>query len=218
MEICSLKNHISNPRKEFSLRQLLEFGVQVAEGLRFLTDKDITHRDLAARNCMVDATNTVKITDAVFSWDFYGEEYMFDSSRDRFLPIRWMAPESLMDGYYDRHSDVWSCGIVLWELLTRGCLPYHEASDSQVKEYVIHGYFLGKPINCPDKVYDLMRQCWNVESSERPSISKVIMVLSEELTGEVHSEDIYMNMVMVEGMYENQQSLDKVKRRAPLPP
>lgn len=63
-----------------------------------------------------------------------------------------------------------------------------------------------------------MRQCWNVESSERPSISKVIMVLSEELTGEVHSEDIYMNMVMVEGMYENQQSLDKVKRRAPLPP
>lgn len=64
--------------------------------------------------CRVDATNTVKITDAVFSWDFYGEEYMFDSSRDRFLPIRWMAPESLMDGYYDRHSDVVSATVCEW--------------------------------------------------------------------------------------------------------
>nr|KAG5698064.1 hypothetical protein BaRGS_016712 [Batillaria attramentaria] len=220
MQNRTLKDHIIDTNKEFSVRQLVEFGLQVAEGLNYLAGKDITHRDLAARNCMVDSRQEVKITDAAFSWDFYEKEYVYDSARERYMPLRWMAPESLQDGYYDMRSDVWSLGVLLWELLTRGCLPFHEVEDQSVKEYVLQGYVLGQPQNCSDTLYDLMRQCWDLENEHRPHVSSVVTTLSTELTGgAMDQEDIYVNLGTTEGFYENQMALGgKSRRRAPPPP
>ncbi|KAK7109536.1 hypothetical protein V1264_013564 [Littorina saxatilis] len=215
----TLKDHIVDANKDFSVRQLVEFGLQVSEGLAYLHSKDLIHKDLAARNCMVDAADVVKISDAAFSWDLYGDEYVYDGARERYMPVRWMAPESLADGYYDKRTDVWSLGVLLWELLTRGCLPFHEVQDTQVKDYIIEGYMLGKPENCSDYLYEVMQGCWGAENEHRPGVSIIVDKLGEELTDDgVQQDDIYVNLGTVEGHYENQDALGKPRRKAPMPP
>ncbi|KAL8622355.1 hypothetical protein ACOMHN_041683 [Nucella lapillus] len=215
----TLKDHIIDSSKEFSVRQLVEYGLQVADGLAFLSAKDLVHKDLAARNCWVDSECVVKIADASFSWDFYGDEYVYDSARERHMPLRWMAPESLTDGYYDMRTDVWSLGVLLWELLTRGCLPFHEVEDGRVKDYILEGYLLGKPENCSDNLYEVMKECWNLENEHRPHITSVVKLLGEELTGDgVEQDDIYVNLGTSDSYYENQNEVNKARRKAPLPP
>ncbi|GFN90538.1 hepatocyte growth factor receptor [Plakobranchus ocellatus] len=188
----TLKAVISDTSKDFSVRQLLGFGQQVAEGIDFLASKDVTHKDVAARNCMMDEYSVVKLSDASFSWDLYPNEYMYDESRERHLPIRWMAPESLQDGYYDMRTDVWSFAVLVWELLTRGCLPFHEVTDSAgVSEYILQGYILGRPDTLSIDVYELLRICWSPENESRPSIATVSRTLSEIL--EADDDETYAN-------------------------
>ncbi|XP_076461007.1 uncharacterized protein LOC143293708 [Babylonia areolata] len=204
----TLKDHIVDSSKEFSVRQLVEYGLQVADGLSFLNAKDLVHRDLATRNCWVDTELVVKIADAAFAWDFYEEEYVYDSARERYMPLRWMAPESLSEGYYDMRTDVWSLGVLLWELLTRGHLPFHEMEDAKVKDYVLEGYLLGKPDQCSDKLYELMKECWSPENEHRPGITSVVRLLGEELTGDIaEQQDIYVNVG--ENLYQNQNGLGR---------
>ncbi|GFR69325.1 hepatocyte growth factor receptor, partial [Elysia marginata] len=187
-----LKSVISDTNKDFSVRQLLGFSQQVAEGINFLSSKDVTHKDVAARNGMIDEYSVVKLCDASFAWDLYPDEYVYDSSRERYLPIRWMAPESLTDGYYDMRTDVWSFAVLVWELLTRGCLPFHEVSDSAgVSEYILQGYILGRPDTLSSEVYELLRSCWCPENESRPSIGTVSRTLSDIL--EAEDDQTYAN-------------------------
>ncbi|CAL1525836.1 unnamed protein product [Lymnaea stagnalis] len=185
-----LKTVVSDMNKNFSVRQLLSFGQQVAEGVNFLTSKDITHKDIAARNCMLDESLIVKLSDAAFSWDFFPDEYVYDEKRERYLPIRWMAPESFSDGYYDMRTDVWSFAVLVWELLTRGCMPFHEVDDSDVKNYVLEGYILGKPDTLSDDVYEVLKSCWSPENENRPSIAAVSRSLGAILEAD---DEIYAN-------------------------
>ncbi|BFZ01172.1 hypothetical protein BsWGS_04211 [Bradybaena similaris] len=188
-----LKTLICDATRDFSIRQLLNFGHQVAEGITFLASKDVTHKDVAARNCMVDESSQVKLCDAAFSWDYFEKEYVYDEQRERYLPIRWMAPESIKDGYYDMRTDVWSFAVLVWELLTRGCLPYHEATSSQeVSDYITQGYILGKPDIVNDRIFELMCSCWAEENEQRPAISAVSKTLSDIL--EIEDDGIYANV------------------------
>lgn len=95
------------------------------------------------------------------------------------LPVRWMAPESLKDGVFTSSSDVWSYGVVLWEMATLASQPYQGLSNDQVLRYVIDGGVMERPENCPDKLYTLMRYCWQHKPSKRPSFLKLCTLLLE---------------------------------------
>ncbi|KAH9496723.1 hypothetical protein Btru_009210 [Bulinus truncatus] len=140
----------------------------------------------------MDVNDVVKLTDASFSWDFFPDEYVYDGQRERYLPLRWMAPESLSDGYYDKRTDVWSLAVLIWELMTRGCLPFQEVPDANVKQYIVGGYILGKPDTLLDPMYELMCQCWSPENECRPSIGEITRRLGEIIETD---DDVYENLV-----------------------
>lgn len=158
---------------EFSIERLARMGADIAEGMTYLASQKIVHRDLAARNCLVDDDLTVKIGDFGLTRDVYqGEYYRMTGSAP--LPIRWMAPECLADGLYSSSSDVWSFGVVLWELVTFAKLPYGFWSNQEVCEKVTEeNYHLPAPKGCPPALYELMEQCWNPKPSLRIQFSQL---------------------------------------------
>ncbi|XP_050397580.1 uncharacterized protein LOC126815730 [Patella vulgata] len=191
----TLKDHVSDTEKEFSIKQLLEYAVHVVDGMCFLSDRSIYHRDLAARNVMVDHSDTAKIADASFSYDFYPTEYMHDTLKNRYLPVRWMAPESLSNGFYDSKSDVWSFGVLLWELLTRGCFPFVDTADSQIEECIKEGYRLGQPAIISNKMYDILNRYWEEDSDYRPTFEEISKDIGGILSNDKpEQEDVYVNI------------------------
>jgi serine/threonine protein kinase len=136
---------------------------QSCAGMICLTAKKIVHRDLALRNIMVSHGNdrdrfVAKVGDMGLAMDGSQDE----ESNDTALPIRWAAPECYLKKEFTSASDVWSFGIVLYELFTFGEIPYKGMSNSQVMEKVPEGFRLSRPENCPENVYYLMQSCWEI--------------------------------------------------------
>ncbi|XP_043280650.1 insulin-like receptor [Venturia canescens] len=162
-----------------TLKRILRMAVEIADGMAYLSAKKFVHRDLAARNCMVAEDLTVKIGDFGMTRDIYETDYYRKGTKG-LLPVRWMAPESLKDGVFTSFSDVWSYGVVLWEMVTLASQPYQGLSNDQVLRYVIDGGVMERPENCPDSMYTLMRRTWNHKSNRRPTfIDIATMLLSE---------------------------------------
>lgn len=111
------------PKVPPTLKRILQMAIEIADGMAYLSAKKFVHRDLAARNCMVDDKLTVKIGDFGMTRDIYETDYYRKGSKG-LLPVRWMAPESLKDGVFSSHSDVFSFGVVLWEMATLAAQPY----------------------------------------------------------------------------------------------
>ncbi|XP_046558158.1 uncharacterized protein LOC124267286 [Haliotis rubra] len=211
MENRTLKDHVLDSKKDFVLRQLLELAGQVCEGMDFLSSKDVVHKDLATRNCMLDAAGRVKITDAAFSWDFYPNEYMYDSQRDRYLPVRWMAPESLSTGFYDSKSDVWSFGVLMWELMTRGLVPFQEIADENVQDAIVEGFRLGKPQMLSEDLYELMNSCWHAENEHRPSFVRIQQEISSAMSDRSSmNESLYVNQESIQNIYINSDEIQQI--------
>lgn len=165
----------------FSTKDLVVMGIDVAEGMAYLASKKIVHRDLAARNCMVDADYRCNVGDFGLTRDVYQQEYyrMTGSSP---LPIRWMAPEALEDGVSTSSSDIWSFGVVLWEIQTFAKLPYGMMSNTEVFEKVSEEeYRLPLPKQCPSEVYDVMLKCWAADPDDRPDFNAAAALLTEVL-------------------------------------
>jgi len=120
-----------NSKQPPTLRDILQMAIEIADGMSYLSAKKFVHRDLAARNCMVDEKLTVKIGDFGMTRDIYETDYYRKGSKG-LLPVRWMAPESLKDGVFTSYSDVWSYGVVLWEMVTLASQPYQGLSNDQV--------------------------------------------------------------------------------------
>uniref|UniRef100_A0A671WSD2 Tyrosine-protein kinase receptor n=1 Tax=Sparus aurata TaxID=8175 RepID=A0A671WSD2_SPAAU len=182
-----LKSHLRSLRKENSttqvlppLKKMIQMAGEIADGMSYLNANKFVHRDLAARNCMVAEDFTVKIGDFGMTRDIYETDYYRKGGKG-LLPVRWMSPESLKDGVFTTMSDVWSFGVVLWEIATLAEQPYQGMSNEQVLRFVMEGGLLDKPDNCPDMLFELMRMCWQYNPKMRPSFLEIISSIKDEL-------------------------------------
>ncbi|XP_076148037.1 insulin-like growth factor 1 receptor isoform X1 [Alosa pseudoharengus] len=183
-----LKSHLRSLRAKESctslplppLKKMIQMTGEIADGMAYLNANKFVHRDLAARNCMVAEDFTVKIGDFGMTRDIYETDYYRKGGKG-LLPVRWMSPESLKDGVFTTMSDVWSFGVVLWEIATLAEQPYQGMSNEQVLRFVMEGGLLDKPDNCPDMLFELMRMCWQYNPKMRPSFLEIISSIKEEL-------------------------------------
>lgn len=155
-------------------------AAQIADGMAFLEYNKFIHRDLAARNCMVANDMTVKIGDFGMSRQIYTGDYYRKGNKGE-MPIRWMAPESLSEGIFTSQSDVWSYGVVIWEMMTLGLQPYAGKSNNEVMAHVLDGYTLNLPVFCPDVLASIVRLCWKWTASQRPKFLKIVESLDAYL-------------------------------------
>lgn len=156
-----------------TVRELMEFGIQVAAGMAYLSNCKYVHRDLSARNCMLDENMQIKVADFGLSRDVYERDYYSCDNRHSKLPVKWMALESLEKGIYSSKSDVWSYGIVLWELMTRGVTPYPEVDNWDVVRFLKSGRRLPQPAFAPNDLYSLMLICWHPVPGIRPTFGRL---------------------------------------------
>uniref|UniRef100_A0A8C1XKU0 receptor protein-tyrosine kinase n=1 Tax=Cyprinus carpio TaxID=7962 RepID=A0A8C1XKU0_CYPCA len=171
-------------------QQLLQFAADVTTGMHYLSDKQFIHRDLAARNVLVGDNLVAKIADFGLS---RGEEVYVKKTMGR-LPVRWMAIESLNYSVYTTKSDVWSFGVLLWEIVSLGGTPYCGMTCAELYEKLPQGYRMEQPRNCDDEVYELMRQCWRDRPYERPPFSQI----SVQLNRMQEARKTYVNMALFE--------------------
>ncbi|XP_071098329.1 fibroblast growth factor receptor 3-like [Haliotis cracherodii] len=172
-----------------SSRDLSSFALQIAKGMAHVASHNIIHRDLAARNVLLGLGNVCKISDFGLSRDMEGSDE-YEVSTMGPLPIRWMPPESLTDRLYTLKSDVWSYGVLLWEIVTLGASPYSGQSARQVMMSVTEGKRLEKPDYCSEHVYKLMTQCWRSHPGDRPTFSD----LADTIEGHLEEEAEYVQL------------------------
>ncbi|XP_030569840.1 tyrosine-protein kinase transmembrane receptor Ror-like [Drosophila novamexicana] len=166
---------ISNsPIEKKTLLQLefLQIAIQISEGMEYLSGHHYVHRDLAARNCLVNEGLIVKISDFGLSRDIYSSDYYRVQSKS-LLPVRWMPSESILYGKFTTESDIWSFGVVLWEIYSYGMQPYCGYSNPEVIHLIRSRQLLSCPENCPTAVYSLMMECWHEQAVKRPTFSDI---------------------------------------------
>ncbi|KAJ7986984.1 hypothetical protein DPEC_G00334040 [Dallia pectoralis] len=161
---------------ELTQSQMLHIAQQIAAGMVYLASQHFVHRDLATRNCLVGENLLVKIGDFGMSRDVYSTDY-YRVGGHTMLPIRWMPPESIMYRRFTTESDVWSLGVVLWEIFTYGKQPWYQLSNNEVIECITQGRVLQRPRSCPKEVYDLMLGCWQREPYMRHHIKEIYSLL-----------------------------------------
>lgn len=157
--------------------QLLHICKQIAAGMAYLASLNHVHRDLACRNCLVNKSMTVKIGDFGMSRKLYSKDY-YRINGQAVLPVRWMSPEALIYGKFSVEGDVWSFGVVMWEVFSYALQPYYGISNEEVTEAIRRGRTLKIPEDCPAEVYDLMKECWTMDSQSRPDFDELLHKIS----------------------------------------
>ncbi|KAL6466734.1 hypothetical protein MHYP_G00245380 [Metynnis hypsauchen] len=184
----------SDDKDDLSLdtEDLLSFSYQVAKGMDFLTSKNCIHRDLAARNVLLTQGRVAKICDFGLARDITKDSNYVLRGNAR-LPVKWMSPESLFSCVYTFESDVWSYGILLWEIFSLGNSPYPGVPvGSMFYKMIQDGYRMTEPEFAPSEIYEVMRWCWSADPLKRPTFKKLVerteMLLSET------TKHVYLNL------------------------
>lgn len=152
---------------------LLRFASQAANGMMFLESNRVVHRDLAARNVLLSDHRTIKICDFGLSRDVYEQNLYQKSNRGDPLPVKWMALESLKYQLYTTQSDVWSFGVLLWEIMMLGGSPYPTISSSRIYEVLCSGYRMPRPTLCCYSLYEVILACWHSNPANRPKFGAI---------------------------------------------
>ncbi|XP_072048633.1 angiopoietin-1 receptor-like [Amphiura filiformis] len=169
---------------DLSQEQLLNFALGVAKAMKHVSDCGVIHRDLAARNVLVGRGLTAKVADFGMS----REENIYVQQSNQRVPTRWLSIESLTQKLYSTKSDVWSFGILLWEIATFGGTPYSDIDTKNISHYLRSGYRMPNP-NCGEDMYKLMSSCWLEDPDARPSFQDIVNVL----TNMAEQQQIYMS-------------------------
>uniref|UniRef100_A0A0N5AKL1 Protein kinase domain-containing protein n=1 Tax=Syphacia muris TaxID=451379 RepID=A0A0N5AKL1_9BILA len=163
---------------EFQIKNLVSLAWQISDGLYYLNSKDIVHRDIAARNILLDDSFVAKIGD--FGLCRYADHTIYHTRGGR-LPLKWMAIETLKTYEYSSKSDVWSFGVLLYEMFSLGDVPFPDVQPAELIDHLDAGHRLIPPSLCPEAMAILMQKCWISDPEDRISIKSIRDELSKML-------------------------------------
>lgn len=164
----------SRGRHYVSNKDQINFATHTCAGMAYLESKHVVHRDLAARNVLISDDGVAKVSDFGLA-----KSQEADNPEVGKFPIKWTAPEALKLNQFSNKSDMWSFGILLWEIYSFGRVPYPRIHLAEVVKAVVKGYRMDQPEGCPDEIYKLMEQAWHQNSEERPTFSWVLTQLEQ---------------------------------------
>lgn len=179
LENGSLYHYLRDNDEKLGNERLLKMARGVAQGMDYLSTIGFVHRDLAARNILVSKNEICKVADFGLSRETVDEIYKVNKGGK--IPVRWTAPEAIFRRKFTVSSDVWSYGVLLWEIMTYGQTPYDEMDNQELLDKLDDGYRLEKPHNTPDEVYKLMLECWNEDHIQRPTFAVIESKIEELL-------------------------------------
>ncbi|XP_071985499.1 fibroblast growth factor receptor 2 isoform X6 [Engystomops pustulosus] len=179
------------PGEQMTFKDLVSCTYQLARGMEYLASQKCIHRDLAARNVLVTESNVMKIADFGLARDVNNIDYYKKTTNGR-LPVKWMAPEALFDRVYTHQSDVWSFGVLMWEIFTLGGSPYPGIPVEELFKLLKEGHRMDKPGNCTNELYMMMRDCWHAIPSHRPTFKQLVEDLDRILT--LTSNEEYLDL------------------------
>ncbi|KAJ7326705.1 hypothetical protein JRQ81_016464 [Phrynocephalus forsythii] len=175
------------------VEDLLSFSYQVAKGMNFLSSKNCIHRDLAARNILLTHGRITKICDFGLARDIRNDSNYVVKGNAR-LPVKWMAPESIFECVYTFESDVWSYGILLWELFSLGSSPYPGMPvDSKFYKRIKEGYRMFSPEFAPAEMYQIMKSCWDADPVKRPTFKQIVQLIEQQISDTTNH--VYSNVI-----------------------
>ena len=169
----SLLEYLRGDGLSLQLPQQITLMTQVATGMAYLEEKGFIHSNLAAKNVLVCDNLVCKVADFAFG------QLVFHQSQAEEFCIKWTAPEALLHRRFSIKSDVWSFGILLYEVITYGGFPYPGMNNTLVLKNLRSGARMWRPLRCPEKLYKIMRNCWKEVAENRPTFETLRWQLDE---------------------------------------